>query len=322
MLPLYAGAVAADLGGLFENTTIDEICRYAVQPGGKLFRPLLLVESALAVGGRLAEVLPAAVGTEQGHVASLVHDDIIDGDLLRRGRPSVHAKFGLADAIVAGDMLIFGLFACLGQCADAGVPAPRIVAALRAVAAAGLDLCRGQSLEAELSGDPRCGIQNYLTMARLKTAALFRAACMSGAILGGGPEPWVRNAAAYGECLGVAFQIRDDLLGYTNDMMVTGKDAASDIRNKRPTLPVILAYRNGSETDRSQVEHCFSADAATGDAFAELAQVIDRTGAIDASMTYARKYAEDALNHVATLPASPNRERLEAFALACLERDR
>src|SRR5260370_1174477 len=98
------------------------ICRYALLPNGKLFRPVLLLESTAAVGGELASSLPAAAGAEYGHVASLIHDDIIDGDNLRRGRPSVQHKYGIDDAIVAGDALIFHLFANLAECRSTGVP--------------------------------------------------------------------------------------------------------------------------------------------------------------------------------------------------------
>src|SRR5438874_12820396 len=101
---------------------LDSACRHALLPGGKLVRPLMLLESAGAVGGDVESVLPAAAGAEAGHVASLVHDDIIDGDDTRRGRPSVHAAFGMDDAIVAGDALIFYLFAGLAECARLGVP--------------------------------------------------------------------------------------------------------------------------------------------------------------------------------------------------------
>ena len=197
-----------------EGERIDAICRYALLPTGKLFRPRLLLESCGAVGGSIEQVIPAAIGSECGHIASLIHDDIIDGDELRRGRASVHNRFGAGDAILSGDMLIFHLFRCLSECYERDVPAPRVVAALRSTAGAGLDLCRGQSLEAEICGNLDCGIAAYIDVARLKTAAFFRGACETGAILGGGTPEQIAALASYGEQLGIAFQIHDDLLCY------------------------------------------------------------------------------------------------------------
>ncbi len=127
-----------------EHGPLDAICRYALVPHGKLLRPLLLLHAVVAVGGEIDPVLPAAVGAECGHVASLVHDDIIDGDEMRRGQRSVQSKFGIDDAIVAGDALIFDIFRGLAECAGRGVPADRIVQALNTVARGGIDLCRGR----------------------------------------------------------------------------------------------------------------------------------------------------------------------------------
>jgi geranylgeranyl diphosphate synthase type I len=208
---------AGGRGGL-----IDEVCRHAMNPPGKLFRPTMLLVSALAVGGSAECALPAAVATETGHTASLVHDDIIDGDEMRRGRPSVQSKYGINTAIIAGDTLIFALFEALASCADTGVPEARVVAAVSAVARAGVDLCRGQCLEAELTGLRMMDQAAYVEMVRLKTSALFRAACETGAILGGGDEAAVAALVGYADHLGVAFQIEDDLLAYTSDREQTG----------------------------------------------------------------------------------------------------
>src|SRR5207249_3880772 len=126
---------------------LDDVSRYALLGEGKLLRPLLLATAAEAVGGDRETVMPAALAAEYLHVASLAHDDIIDGDATRRGRASVHARYSVSDAIVTGDALIIGLFASLAECA---VPEANIVAAVRIFAQAGVDLCRGQMEEAVL----------------------------------------------------------------------------------------------------------------------------------------------------------------------------
>ncbi|MFD9432019.1 polyprenyl synthetase family protein [Streptomyces sp. NPDC060002] len=141
---------------------LDAVHRYALLPSGKLLRPHLLARSALAVGGSLTAVLPAAVGFEATHTGSLLHDDIIDRDALRRGRPSVHAVFGQEMAIVAGNALFFTWFATLAECAGYGIPPGRIVRALEIQAAAGQQICRGAALELFLVGDLGASLETYL----------------------------------------------------------------------------------------------------------------------------------------------------------------
>jgi geranylgeranyl pyrophosphate synthase len=300
---------------------VDSICRYALLPAGKLFRPVLLLESTAAVGGDLAGSLPAAAGAECGHVASLIHDDVIDGDDLRRGRTSVPVKYGMPDAIVAGDALIFRLFASLAECRAAGVPDRYVVSALEAVARAGIDLCRGQALESELCGNEGSTIATYVRMAKLKTGALFRSACECGAILGGGCPLWVSRLASYGEHLGLAFQIWDDLLPYTSDSLTTGKCATSDIQNRRWTLPVILAYQNAGQPERRAISEALSGARDSAQALALLNRALSATGAVGKAADMARGYAEISLNALTVLPTSASRDRLERFAEMVTERD-
>ncbi|MBU3864332.1 polyprenyl synthetase family protein, partial [Streptomyces sp. 4503] len=239
-----------------EAERLHQISRYALLPAGKLLRPLLLMESAEAVGGGGPAVVPAALSVEYLHVGSLVHDDVIDGDAMRRGRPSVVARYGTADAIVTGDALMLGMFGVLTDGAEeaGGLPPGRVLGAVRVFARAGVDLCRGQAMEGELRGDLGCGLDRYLTMSSLKTGALFRAACRGGAILGGGTPAQQRALTAYAEHLGLAFQMHDDLLPYTSDPRTTGKSALSDIAAARPTFPVLLCHAMAGAPGRARLE--------------------------------------------------------------------
>lgn len=315
--------VATDLEKRWAEGTyaLDAMCHYALMPAGKLFRPILLLESAQAVGGDPAMVLPAAVGAECGHVASLIHDDIIDKDELRRGRPSVQSKYGVSDAIVAGDALLFDLFAALAECRLLGVSDSRVVSALEAVAQAGLDLCRGQGLEAELTSTRRFDANIYLRVASLKTASFFRGACESGAILGGGSAEHIKSLSVYGESIGTAFQIHDDLLTYLSENEVTGKPGVSDIQNGRLTLPVILAYEASSPEQKQLLEESLFASPDPDEGLSIVSRIMDETGAVGAAGKMARNYAEEAKGAVLGLPASPSRERLVFFADAVINRD-
>jgi geranylgeranyl pyrophosphate synthase len=311
----YASLLEAELARSWpaDSDSLAAMARYALSAPGKMFRPVLLLESAQAVGGQLREVLPAATGTEYGHVASLIHDDIIDGDEMRRGQPAVYRKYGTDNAIVTGDALIFQLFVSLAECRYTGVPGDRIAAALAVVAASGVDLCRGQVLEAEITSQRILDIESYLIMISLKTAALFHGACKSGAILAGGPPEWIEALGEYGRKLGIAFQIRDDLLAYVGDATAMGKPMSSDIRNGRLTLPLILAYERGTGQDGAVLTAALEGAMDIGDAVEAVGEVLRRTGAIDDAVGFAREHAYQAQQALATLPNSPSRDRLTAF---------
>jgi geranylgeranyl diphosphate synthase type I len=302
------------------SNPLDPVIDYALRVPGKLLRPTLLLESALAVGGAVHEVLPAAAGTEFGHVASLVHDDIIDGDQTRRGQPAVHAMYGADTAIVAGDALIFQLFSCLAECRHAGVADDRIVTALEILAHCGGDLCRGQLLEAEITQQRLLDVNIYLEMIELKTAALFSAACRSGAVLAGGREDWVQALGQYGTSLGIAFQIQDDLLPYVGDPAAMGKPAASDLRNGRLTLPVLLAYRDGGPAITDVLDAALSGEVTGEQALLAVSEALQRVGAIEASAGLAKQQADTARRVLAVLPPSSNQERLASFAERAVNR--
>jgi geranylgeranyl diphosphate synthase type I len=300
---------------------VDRLCHYALAPAGKLLRPVLLLESASTVGGDPEVALPAALGAECGHVGSLVHDDIMDGDELRRGRPSVQHRYGVGNALVTGDALIFALFRDVARCAEAGAPPDRVVRAVDVVARTGLDLCRGQSLEAAISAGRDFDLDGYLTVARLKTASYFRCVCEIGALLGGGTTEAVMALATYGERLGCAFQYSDDLLDHRSDSSRTGKPSGSDVRNRRMTLPVVLAERLAPRADRARLHRIFGEDVPTATDVEEVGRIVRSSGALAAAEAMAADAVAAACAALDPLPPSPARWRLEAIAGLAADRD-
>ncbi|GAA1692258.1 polyprenyl synthetase family protein [Streptomyces yatensis] len=307
-----------------EAERLHQISRYALLPAGKLLRPLLLMESAEAVGGGGPGVVPAALSVEYLHVGSLVHDDVIDGDAMRRGRPSVVARYGTADAIVTGDALMLGMFGVLTDGAEetGGLPPGRVLGAVRVFARAGVDLCRGQAMEGELRGDLGCGLDRYLTMSSLKTGALFRAACRGGAILAGGTPAQQHALTAYAEHLGLAFQMHDDLLPYTSDPRTTGKSALSDIAAARPTFPVLLCHAMAGATGRARLEAALGGALPAADALRTVRELLETTGALDAARDQATAQADRATSCLAELPRSRATAVLAAVADLSVSRDR
>lgn len=228
-----AGAVAG------HGPELAEPAAATLSAGGKRVRPLLVFCSApsdaLADGERREALMAAAAAVELVHMATLVHDDLLDGATLRRGRPTVAASLGAARAIGTGDFLFARAFGVLTEAGRAD--------AVQHLASAALDLSQGEMDQNRAAFDLDLTEDAYLARCRRKTAALFAAACRLGALVGGaGPEAQAR-LAAFGDNVGLAFQIFDDILDLAGSPAATGKRRGTDLRDGTVTLPVILAMR-------------------------------------------------------------------------------
>ena len=269
--------------------------------GGKLLRPSLVCFSCEALGGDVSAALPLACALELVHNFSLVHDDIQDGDELRRGRPTVWKAFGTAQAINSGDgLLVLALKTAIGA---QGALSPRaVLTALEALNSATFRMIEGQALDLGLEGDDSGGVAEYLAMARRKTGALFGAAFELGAIAAGRPELSSENRAL-GETLGLAFQITDDILGIWGKPEQTGKPARSDLVRRKHSWPVAYALEQdpalGELLSRSPVP---------------VEKVLERLSALGvrrAAEEAARRYAREARDKAEALPWT--REAKEMF---------
>ncbi|MGC9529260.1 MAG: polyprenyl synthetase family protein [Candidatus Bipolaricaulaceae bacterium] len=245
--PRIVRAVEAALAG---DDRLAELLRYPLglsDPGGgtgpgvggKLVRPALTCFGCYALGGRVERALPLAAALELVHNFSLVHDDIQDGDDLRRGRPTVWKAFGKAQAINVGDgLLVVALGAALRG--GEGLDTEAVVAAGRSLLAATYRMIEGQVLDLGLEGETDGGVEAYLTMARKKTGALLGCGLELGAVAAGMAElaPAHREV---GEVLGLAFQVGDDLLGIWGDPERTGKPAGGDLMRRKRSWPLSFA---------------------------------------------------------------------------------
>jgi geranylgeranyl diphosphate synthase type I len=307
-----------ETGGLLAETT-----EYVLSTPGKLLRPLLLMDACKAAGGNPSVVVPAAAGTEYGHIASLVHDDIIDGDHERRGQPTLHTKYDLPTALLTGDFLIFQTFLCYTYCRDRGVSADRVLEAIRTLSTTCIEMCEGQALEAAIAGDLNTREETYLELIRLKTASFCRAVARIGACLAEASDAVVHALAEYGASLGMTFQIMDDVLSYDGYPLLLGKPLSSDIRNRHVTLPVIYAFKSGDQNVRERIASLFNTDVAESMATHEqLADILITTHALDRARGLACRYTNRAKQHLDLLPRSESRERLRTLADVLLARDR
>jgi geranylgeranyl pyrophosphate synthase len=267
---------------------VAEVGAEALAAGGKRLRPLLVYLSAPL--GADPPVVPG-VAVELVHLATLMHDDLIDGARLRRGRASAWSAHGPEAARAAGDYLFARAFSELSATGDA-----RAVAVL---ANATLCLARGEAMQRRQRFDPDTTIDAYLERCRLKTGKLFEAACL----LAGG-------SGAFGLALGVAFQITDDILDCSGVTIETGKIAGTDLREGTPTLPLLLA----SQRDEA-VRHALGGGSQPEGALLRVAS----TGAIEESREVALAYARSAR---ACLNGELHREELESLTYAVVERER
>jgi geranylgeranyl pyrophosphate synthase len=283
------------------------LARYAgdtIAAGGKRLRPLLVCLAAGVPPPETEGLVRAAVAVELVHGATLVHDDVLDGSALRRGRPTVVASGGRGVATATGDLLFSRAFAELAD----GAPS---AAAVRVLSAAATELALGELMQRADAWDAEVSVERYLERCRLKTAVLFRAACELGALEGGGAE---QALGSFGERIGIAFQVLDDVLDVTGPPERTGKPRGADLLDGTVTLPLIIA--------RSRDATLGSLDVRTVRTERDALAVCERIEATRA-LSAAR---ERALELVATakelLPALPERQRaaLELVADGVVER--
>ncbi|MGW4094955.1 polyprenyl synthetase family protein [Nocardia sp. NPDC004750] len=210
---------------------------------GKSLRAALLIAAANAFGGAGVSALRAAVAIELVHNFSLVHDDIIDGDSTRRGRPSAWAVWGVNEAVLLGN----ALHALAIRELAAALPISAAAAATERLETAVLQMCAGQHQDCAFETHPGIHIDDYIQMARGKTGALIGCACAVGALCAGADAHMVSVMDSFGRDLGLAFQFTDDVIGIWGDPQVTGKPVGSDLARRKQTLPVIKVLTSGTD---------------------------------------------------------------------------
>ncbi|MDQ2585483.1 family 2 encapsulin nanocompartment cargo protein polyprenyl transferase [Saccharothrix yanglingensis] len=277
---------------------------------GKAIRPALALLAAQAVGGSAEGAVPAAVAAELVHNFSLLHDDVMDGDVTRRHRPTAWSVFGINAAILAGDSL---LTLALDVLAAGGHPAA--TRAIRELSVAVQELLAGQSADLAFEERADVGLAECVRMAEGKTGALLGASCAVGAMFGGGTAEQVEHLRAFGAKLGLAFQFVDDLLGIWGDPAVTGKPVYSDLQNRKKSLPVVAALTSDTPAAR-ELDALYRADRQlTGVDLARAAHLVEVCGARAWSQGRADDLLARARVHLrAARPADRASRELDAVA--------
>ncbi len=290
--------------------------------GGKALRPTLCLLACEAAGGDWRGALPAAAGLELVHNFSLVHDDIQDRDTERRHRPTVWSVWGEAQAINAGDALLtLGRLAVL-KLGSEGVPAERVVEAARVLDECTLEIVEGQALDISFEERLDVGEDAYLEMVEKKTGALFDCALRLGGLVGADDLAVAEALGRCGRWLGVAFQIRDDMLGVWGAENRTGKQPAADIRNRKKSLPVVYALARAEGATAEELRRVYSQPRLSDSDVSTVLSALDSVGAQAYCRTMAEEYRERALPELdhAGLSKGPAAE-LRQVADFILERD-
>jgi octaprenyl-diphosphate synthase len=297
--------VAADMNGVnavilermqSKVALIPELAGHLIAGGGKRMRPMLTLASAALLGYPGTRHHKLAASVEFIHTATLLHDDVVDGSGMRRGKRTANLIWGNSASVLVGDFLFSRAFELMVE--DGSLKVLRILSHASAVIAEG----EVEQLTAQRQIDT--DEEQYLTIITAKTAALFAAACRVAPVVAEASEDAEFALECYGRNLGIAFQLTDDAIDYSSDAATMGKGVGDDFRDGKMTLPVILAYARGSEADRAFWRAAVTGERVADDDLAHAIRLLRSSEAIADTVERARQYARRAIDALARFPAS------------------
>ncbi len=285
---------------------IPQLAAHIVAAGGKRLRPMLTLGCARMCGYEGGRHVQLAACVEFIHTATLLHDDVVDESVLRRGLASANAIFGNKASVLVGDFLFARAFQLMVEDGSLEV--------LRILSHAAATIAEGEVLQLTTQNDLSTSEERYLDVIGGKTAALFAAACQVGGVVAERPADEVAALAAYGTAIGMAFQLVDDALDYAADQVTLGKTVGDDFREGKITLPVLAAYHAGSPAERTFWSRTIEQSEQTEADLDEALALMQQRGALLATFARARRFAEDAQRALAPFPPSPLRTCLHDVA--------
>ncbi|MGD1060188.1 MAG: polyprenyl synthetase family protein [Methanomassiliicoccales archaeon] len=283
------------------------------EAGGKRLRPVMTVATADAVSGEGKRAMPFGCALEIIHNFTLVHDDIMDQDETRRGRPTVHVLYDVPTAIIAGDALFAVAYATI---AKTDIDSDRLKRLFQITSETVFLVAEGQQMDIDFESRTDVTVEEYMEMVRKKTAVLFGCAAEGGAIIASGNEKQIRNMKEYAMLLGIGFQIWDDVLGLTADEKLLGKPVGSDIRNGKRTLIAVHAMEalgpSGKRKNAAALK-AFGNEKATAAQVKACIELFRKTGSLDHAQKIALDYAEKAKRRLRGLKDSKDKEFLSGM---------
>ena len=289
---------------------VSQVSKYIISAGGKRLRPALLLLMAGALGFRGEQRFNLAAVVEFIHTATLLHDDVVDESTLRRGRPTANESFGNPASVLVGDFLYSRAFQMMLDANDVRV--------MQILAEATNVIAEGEVLQLMNMHDATLDEDAYLRVIRSKTAKLFEASTRLAAVLAGVAPEVEEACATYGQALGTAFQVIDDVLDYDGDVSEMGKNLGDDLREGKATLPLIVAMQRGSDAERTMIREAIETGGTAH--MAEIVAIVQKTGALLATRDAAASEARRALDALQKLPQNIYSNALQQLASQLLER--
>lgn len=289
---------------------VGQVARYIISAGGKRLRPALLLLVCGALGWRGEDRWRLAAVVEFIHTATLLHDDVVDDSSLRRGRATANETFGNPASVLVGDFLYSRAFQMMVDGGNMRI--------MQILADATNVIAEGEVLQLMNMHDASLDEEGYLRVIRSKTAKLFEASARLAAVLAGSSPATEEACAAYGQALGTAFQVVDDVLDYDGDAAEMGKNLGDDLREGKATLPLIIAMQRGAAEQRDAVRHAIEQGAV--DQLERIVAIVRETGALDAAREAAAAEARVAMEALRGLPENKYSQALLQLAAQLLER--
>ena len=289
---------------------VAQVSHYIIAAGGKRLRPALLLLMCGALDCQDEQRLSLAAVVEFIHTATLLHDDVVDESTLRRGRSTANEVFGNPASVLVGDFLYSRSFQMMVEVGDMRI--------MQTLAEATNVIAEGEVLQLMNMHDAALSEQGYLRVIRSKTAKLFEASARLAALLSQSSPAVEQHCADYGQALGTAFQVIDDVLDYDGDALEMGKNLGDDLREGKVTLPLIIAMQRGTEAERATIRQAIETGG-TGQ-MTQIIAIVQHTGALQATRDAAAAEAQRALDALQTLPQNPYSEALKQLASQLLQR--
>lgn len=289
---------------------VNQISHYIVNAGGKRVRPLLLLLVARALGCDSTQRHELAAVVEFIHTSTLLHDDVVDESSLRRGRKTANAMFGNAASVLVGDFLYSRSFQMMVSTGRYKV--------MEVLADATNVIAEGEVLQLMNMHDPDITVDDYMRVIEYKTGKLFEASARLGAVVADAPADIEDTCAAFGRAVGSAFQLIDDLLDYEGSTAELGKNIGDDLREGKPTLPLLLAMQRGTPAQRDMIRHAI--EHGELERMPEIVEVVRATGALDATREAAEAQAAHAQQLIAGLPESIYKDSLLQLSIHSVRR--